>query len=375
MPRNPSIAILGGGPGGLTLARILHKHGIASIVHEADAHALARPQGGTLDLHADTGQHALRLAGLEAAFLAAARYEDQGMKAFERDGSLIFAMPEAEGDRPEVDRTLLRQMLIDALPVETIRWGSKIVAVSPEGAGVRVTTAGGESAVHDLVVGADGAWSRVRPLLSGAVPEYGGVTFVELGIDDADRRHPEVAALVGRGKMFAFGDNVTLIGQRNGDAHIRVYVALRVPLGGDGLEGLSAGAVKAALLDRLIGFAPALRGLVEAAEDWAALRPIHALPAGHRWAHRPGLTLLGDAAHLMSPFGGEGANLAMADAADLALALAGEGDWRANVAAYEAAICARAEPAAIGAAMGLAGAVSPHGAQHAIARFKEMMAA
>lgn len=174
MPRNPSIAILGGGPGGLTLARILHVHGIASTVYEADAHALARPQGGTLDLHADTGQRALRLAGLEAEFLAAARYEDQGLKAFDRDGTLLFALPDGEGDRPEVDRTLLRQMLIDALPAEAIHWGSKVVSIAVEGEGARVTTASGGSALHDLVVGADGAWSRVRPLLSAAVPEYGG---------------------------------------------------------------------------------------------------------------------------------------------------------------------------------------------------------
>lgn len=199
------------------------------------------------------------------------------------------------------------------------------------------------------------------------------MTFVELGIDDADRRFPGVAALVGRGKMFAFGDDITLIGQRNGDAHIRVYIALRVPPGAAGIEDLPAEAVKAVLLDRLEGFAPDLRQLVGAADDWVAVRPIHALPVGHRWANRPGLTLLGDAAHLMSPFGGEGANLAMADAADLALALAGAGDWRANVAACEAMICARAEPAAAGAAKGLEGAVSTHGAAHAVARFRAMM--
>ncbi len=50
------IAIVGGGPGGLTLARLLHQQGIVATLYERDAHEADRPQGGTLDLHADTGQ-------------------------------------------------------------------------------------------------------------------------------------------------------------------------------------------------------------------------------------------------------------------------------------------------------------------------------
>ena len=61
------IAIIGAGPGGLTLARILHVHGIESVVYERDASRAARHQGGMLDIHADSGQLALREAGLEEA--------------------------------------------------------------------------------------------------------------------------------------------------------------------------------------------------------------------------------------------------------------------------------------------------------------------
>ena len=61
----------------------------------------------------------------------------------------------------------------------------------------------GRTARFDLVVGADGAWSRVRPILSDVTPTYTGVTVVEMGIDNVDQRHPEIGELVGRGSMSA----------------------------------------------------------------------------------------------------------------------------------------------------------------------------
>ena len=72
------IAIIGGGPGGLMLARLLQLRGLSPVVFERDAHAEERPQGGSLDLHGETGQRAMRLARLEAEFAAAARPENGG---------------------------------------------------------------------------------------------------------------------------------------------------------------------------------------------------------------------------------------------------------------------------------------------------------
>lgn len=81
-----SIAIIGAGPGGLTLARILQQHGVQATVFEREAHAHERPQGGTLDLHVGSGQHAIECAGLSEAFMGIARYEDQGDRLYDKTG-------------------------------------------------------------------------------------------------------------------------------------------------------------------------------------------------------------------------------------------------------------------------------------------------
>ena len=358
MTSKPHIAIVGGGPGGLLLARLLLLRGSEPTVFERDRHAGDRPQGGSLDLHGDTGQRAMRVAGLEKEFSAAARPEDQGDRLYDHNGTLLFDRDGAGDDRPEIDRTALRQILLDSLVPGIVRWGSKVEAVTPVADGGYDVLADGVAERFDVVVGADGAWSRVRPLLTEATPRYEDVTLVELGFDA--KRHTTVDALVGGGKMFAVGDNRVLIAQRNGHGHIRGYAGLRLP------EKVarewtteSPDRVRAMLRHAFAGWAPSLTSLIETG-DFIAVRPLFALPIGHKWQSRPGITLLGDAAHLMSPFGGEGVNLALADAADLADALTLAQGWQA-VAACEAAIMERATPAAEGAAEGLNGSISSDG--------------
>ena len=371
MTRDPSIAIIGGGPGGLMLARLLQIGGLAPVLFERDMHAEERPQGGSLDLHRETGLRAIRRAGLEDAFQAHARPEDQGDRLYDPDGNILFDH-DGEGDeRPEIDRTALRQILLDALVPGIVRWGSKVAAIVPAGDCWRVMV--NEMAEDfDIVVGADGAWSRVRPLLSDAHPQYEGITFVELGYDA--RLYPEIDELAGGGKMFAVGDNRTLVAQRNGHRHIRGYAGLRIA--GEEARALEAAPpeqVRAVMLQEFAGWAPSLTRMVEVG-DLIAVRALHALPIGHRWDSRRGLTLLGDAAHLMSPFAGEGVNLALADAADLAEALlSGEG-WPA-ITRYEAQMVERARPAAEEAHMGGKIALSPDGAAPVLAHYRHRIGA
>ncbi|MGW4389321.1 FAD-dependent oxidoreductase [Streptomyces sp. NPDC004685] len=347
------IAIVGGGLGGLVLARVLHLGGVAAAVYDLEVSAAARPQGGMLDMHVESGQAALRAAGLHEEFLAAVHAGGEAMRILDKHGTVRMEESDDGGTdgRPEVSRHDLRDMLLTSLPEDTIRWGAKVTGARPLAGGRHeVALASGETFTTELLVGADGAWSKVRPLLSDALPAYCGVSFVEAHLDDADTLHPESAEVVGGGSLFALGDEKGFLAHRESDGRLHVYCALKVPadwITTGGIDFTDSEAAKARVLTSFEGWDEALRALVGEADGALVPRPIHALPVGHRWDRVPGVTLLGDAAHLMSPFAGEGANLAMLDGAELAAAiLAHPGETEKALTVYEEALFPRSEQAA-----------------------------
>jgi 2-polyprenyl-6-methoxyphenol hydroxylase-like FAD-dependent oxidoreductase len=255
------------------------------------------------------------------------------------DGLEIFSL---------IDRRELRAMLLKSLPEGVVQWGRHVRSVSED---LTLHFDGGDESGFDLIVGADGAWSKTRSLITDQLPIYTGISGIEFTISDAASRYPDLEALVNKGSVFSFGDGHAITAQQIGDGSIKVAEwgareedwAKR-----NNTSNLDPKTLKAQLAKEYAGWAPELQKFLSVADEEPPItRALFMLPIGFKWENKPGVTVVGDAAHLMSPFAGEGANLAMADAMKLAEHIKKSSTKTAlfeNVAAFEANMFERAKP-------------------------------
>ncbi|KZV90065.1 monooxygenase [Exidia glandulosa HHB12029] len=358
--KSARIAIIGGGPGGLVLLNVLARHGVSATLYERDTQLGSRAHlGGSLDLHEDSGQAAIKGAGLWDAFTKHSRPEGEEMILVNKVGETLFhhAPPPnpSKPGRPEIDRSMLRQILVEGAPEGSIQWDHAFVSATPVVGTSQweISFSNGRTEVVDLVVGADGARSRVRPLVSDAQIAYTGLTGAEVTVEpDTVAAHPDLQARIGHGSVFAVGDGKMFGTQRNDGGRLRTYAWFRADEKDASTLPDEPAAAKAHILSHYEGWAPWLRQLVELAEDTAIYpRPVYKLPVGHSWPHRAGVTLLGDAMNLMTPFGGKGANIAMYAALQLGLAIVHTRDGtvedrEAAITEYEQSVRAVAAKAA-----------------------------
>ena len=262
--------------------------------------------------------------GLWDKFQEYARYDGEAMifadKNLKKYVYMDGATEETSRGRPEIDREKLRKILWEALPTGTVRWGCRLRSVDED---LSLHFDHGIEKGFDLVVGADGAWSKIRPLLSKVEPYYSGVGGMQLIIDDAERQHPDLYRLVNRGSLFAFSDHKGVTAQQMGDGSIYVGTWSQRPEDWTSKYDVKdPKQVKKMAAEEYHDWAPELVKFTQVAnEDKMTPRSLYMLPVGHRWDHRPGATLIGDSAHVMTPFAGEGVNLAMTDALRLAGAI------------------------------------------------------
>lgn len=321
----PRIAIIGAGPAGLTLARLLHvsEVDVDLTLFELDASPTSRPeQGGTLDLHTDTGQAVLRKCDLWDSFQKYARYEGQEMILADKNATELVHLKSFGGptSRPEIDRERLKQILLESIPEKYVRWGRHLREVTEDGM-LRFDGREEMEGPFDLIVGADGAWSKVRARVNGIKPVYAGVSGYEIEIREPAKTCPHVDKMIGKGSFFGMSDRKCLNGQRMGNNGIKIrswYVCGE----GEAKEALDKYGKKGTLeqiLERYTGWAPEMteffmQGDLDSLRHWT----LYELPVPSKWEHKKGFTLIGDASSLATPFSGEGVNKAMKDSLQLA---------------------------------------------------------
>lgn len=348
--QDKTIAIVGGGPGGLILARLLQIKGAEVKVYERDVNQDVRVQGATLDLHGESGLEAMRRANLIDAFYANHRPDAGRLRVLDKDAKIHLDDHAQENataeDRPEIDRGPLRRIMLGSLEPGTVVWDSHFVSMKQQGEGWLLQFRNGTSAYAGLVIAADGANSRIRPYITDIKPIYSGITIVEGNVYHAERNAPELWKLVKGGKIFAFGDEQSLILSAKGEGSLSFYTGCKVPENWaqqSGIDFSNKQQASAWFKQTFGSWSPVWQELFASDELWMLPRPQYHFPLDQHWPALPNLTMLGDAAHRMPPYAGEGVNMAMQDAFELAECLTGSGfeSMQAAIAHYEAGMLKR----------------------------------
>lgn len=341
--QDKKIAIIGGGPGGLTLARLLQLNNLRVQVYERDVNDKVRQQGATLDLHEESGLEALRRAGLMNAFKTQYRPNAGKLRITDQQGNIKMddhSVEDYQDSRPEIDRAPLRDILVRSLEAGTIVWNSQFVTMRPQGDGWLIHFKNGSLVYADIVIAADGANSKIRPYITNIQPVYSGITIVEGNLYNAQENAPKLWDLVKGGKLFALGNEQSLILSTKGDGSLSFYTGCKVPENwatASGIDFNNKTSVHQWFSNAFSSWDTIWQEIFAGDESWFVPRPQYHFPPDQQWTALPNLTMIGDAAHRMPPYAGEGVNMAMQDAFELAACLTGNtfSDTQSAIATYE----------------------------------------
>ena len=353
--KNKEIAIIGGGPGGLTLARLLQVKGFNVKVYERDFGRSARVQGSPLDLHESSGLAAIRKAELLDEFRNSYMAGADKTTITDEKAKVVFSDHEVNkeedfGDehfRPEIDRGVLRKILLDSLQPENIIWDSHFLSMTEQNGGWLLHFKNGMKAYADLVIGADGANSKIRPYITDIQPFYSGITMLEGNIYEAEAVVPEITKILRGGKLMAFGNEKNILMGQKADGVVGFYASFRAEenwISKYGLDFSDRSQVMDWFTKYYTGWSPVWNQLFANTTLPFIPRPINCMPLDQTWETLPNTTIIGDAAHLMPPFAGEGVNMAMLDALELSECLTNNDHISIQSAlfSYEAAMRKRA---------------------------------
>lgn len=342
MDSTSSIAVIGAGIAGLTAALALRKHGADVDLYEAAPELGELGAGITL---APNAMHGLAYVGVEDAIVRAGIEPSKQWVSHWQDGRVLNEVVRA-GTREEygapyvyIHRADLQQILLAAARDAGVRVhvGSRLEALSSDENAARLTFADGSTASAGLVVGADGLKSVVRRLFRPLPAQFTGhIAFRALAPATAAIQHlvDNPGVFIGPKKM------VVRYPLREAALLNLVFFARE-----DGWteDGWSIPADPSELHGLFGGWSDDIGLLIDAIQPgtlhkWA----INAHAPLDSWSCDGRIVLIGDAAHAMTPFLGQGAAMGIEDAVVLARALAGSEPQEAALACYEAARMERA---------------------------------